>query len=66
MHYLGEQIKQTLGNGNKFGVKIKYSEEPNLLNYIYNACNKWQEPELIMLKELILEIEPTILAPTNS
>ncbi|MGD0465931.1 MAG: phosphotransferase [Gammaproteobacteria bacterium] len=39
---------------------------PNLLNYIYNACNKWQEPELIMLKELILEIEPTILAPTNS
>ena len=32
LHYLGEQIKQTLGNGNKFGVKIKYSEEPNLLD----------------------------------
>ena len=39
---------------------------PNLLIYIYNTCNKWQEPELMMLKQLILEIEPTNLASTNS
>ena len=39
---------------------------PNLLKYIYNTCNKWNEPELSMLKQLILEIEPTHLAPTNS
>ena len=32
LHHLGEQIKQTLGNGEQFGVKIKYSEEADLLD----------------------------------
>lgn len=27
--YLGEKIKETLGNGQQFGVKIHYSQEPN-------------------------------------
>lgn len=31
LHHLGDQIKDDLRNGEKFGVKIHYSEEPSLL-----------------------------------
>lgn len=30
-HWLGEQIETTLGNGDKYGVQIKYSKEINIL-----------------------------------
>ncbi len=30
-HWLGEQIETALGNGEKYGVQIKYSKETNLL-----------------------------------
>lgn len=30
-HWLGEQIETALGNGDKYGVKIKYSKEINIL-----------------------------------
>lgn len=32
LHHLGDQIKNTLGNGSKWGVKFSYSEEINLLD----------------------------------
>ena len=31
LHHLGEQIRQHLGDGDRFGVEICYSEEPELL-----------------------------------
>jgi NDP-sugar pyrophosphorylase family protein len=31
LHHLGDQIKNTLGDGNSYGVKITYSEEPVIL-----------------------------------
>jgi len=30
-HWLGEQIEMALGNGDKYGIKIKYSKEINIL-----------------------------------
>lgn len=31
LHYLGEMIREHLGDGSRFGLKIHYSEEPTLL-----------------------------------
>ena len=32
LHHLGEQIKRALGNGDDFGVRIRYSHEPEILD----------------------------------
>ena len=31
LHYMGEQIQEQLGNGERFGIRIIYSKEPELL-----------------------------------
>jgi len=49
LHYLGEKIKNKLGNGKKFGVYIKYSEETVLLDtgggIVQAINNKLLKPE---------------------
>lgn len=36
---------------------------PNLLNYIHNTCNKFPDPELLMLKNLLSQMEPVSCKP---
>jgi N-acetyl-alpha-D-muramate 1-phosphate uridylyltransferase len=59
LHHLGEQIKQYLKNGHKYGVSISYSEETTLLDTgggIVQALTKGllkQEPFIVISTDIV-------------
>lgn len=66
--YLGEQIKQTLGDGSRYGVKIYYSEEPEALETgggIYQALPLLgAEPFIVLSCDVVTDFSLQTL-PTN-
>ena len=62
LHHLGDQIKNTLGTGEQFGIHIKYSEETNLLDTgggIVNAINNGllsnKEPFIVVSADIVTD-----------
>ncbi len=60
LHHLGEKIKTTLGNGKKYGLKIKYSEEKEILGTgggIKNVESFFEsESFIVMNADILLDI----------
>ena len=57
LHYMGEQIQEQLGNGERFGIRIIYSKEPELLGTgggIKKMMNYFGEETFIVLNADIL------------
>ena len=61
LHYRGEQIKQSLGDGDRFGLEIVYSVEPELLNTgggIARAAGFFLSyPLLVLNSDVLCEID---------
>lgn len=72
LHYLGNQIKEILGNGSKWGVQIDYSEEPYLLDTgggIVQAIKNnlvGQEPFIVISADIITDFDFRLLKPKLS
>jgi len=61
LHYLGGMIRDTLGDGSRFGIKIHYSEEPELLG-TGGAIKKLRpffgtEPFLVMNADILIDLD---------
>jgi mannose-1-phosphate guanylyltransferase len=60
LHYQGEKIMQALGDGSRWGMKIRYSEEPRILGTAGGIKNVElllsQEPFLVINSDILVEI----------
>jgi len=66
LHYLGELIRDRLGDGSRFGLKIHYSEEPTLLG-TGGGIKKLRsffgtEPFLVINADILIDIDLKDLA----
>lgn len=59
-HYLPEAITSYFGDGSKFGVKIKYSHEPEILGTsgaLNNLRNVFTEPFLVVYSDVLADFD---------
>lgn len=61
LHYLGQRIRDALGDGSRFGLEIVYSQEPELLNTgggIARASTFFEDyPVLVLNSDVLCEID---------
>jgi len=61
VHYLADQIKETLGDGRAFGLRISYSDEPDLLDTgggINKVRSQWEDSTLLVLNgDVIVDLD---------
>ncbi len=70
LHYLGELIEKELGDGRKFGVKITYSWEPELLGTgggILKARSFFgKDPFLVLNSDILMDVNLRLLFKHHS
>jgi len=61
LHYQGEKIREALGNGSRLGMKIRYSEEPQILGTgggIKNVQSFFsEEPFLVINSDILVDVD---------
>jgi mannose-1-phosphate guanylyltransferase len=61
LHYQGEKIRDALGNGSRLGMKIRYSEEPQILGTgggIKNIQSYFsEEPFLVINSDILVDVD---------